>query len=84
MVEEPLGALEEPSVLFLLLLLLLLLVPWWVCFLGVLVLEAADVSPLGVSAAEAMSGEPASVAAKMLRTATLNFIFRSFQVVNGV
>jgi hypothetical protein len=51
-------------------------------FLGVLVL-AADVSPLGVSAAEAMSGEPANVAAKMLRTATLNFI-RSFQVVNGV
>jgi hypothetical protein len=68
--------------LLLLLLLLLLLVLWWWAFLGVLVL--ADVSPLGVSAAEAMSGEPANVAAKMLRTATLNFIFRSFQVVNGV
>lgn len=67
-----------------LLLLLLLLVAWWVCFFGMLVLDAADVSPLGVSVAEAMSGEPASVAAKMLRTATLNFIFRSFQVVNGV
>ena len=48
-----------------------------------LVLAEADASPLGVSAAEAMSGEPANVAAKMLRTATLNFI-RSFQVVNGV
>jgi hypothetical protein len=53
-------------------------------FFGMLVLAEADVSPLGVSAAEAMSGEPANVAAKMPRTATLNFIFRSFQVVNGV
>ncbi len=42
--------------------------------MGALVLAEADVSPLGVSAAEAMSGEPANVAAKMLRTATLNFI----------
>jgi len=72
----------EPSVLFLLLLLLLLLllVLWWCVFLAMLV----DASPLGVSAAEAMIGEPANVAAKMLRTATLNFIFRSFQVVNGM
>ena len=47
-------------------------------------LSEKQMPTLGVSAAEAMSGEPANVAAKMLRTATLNFIFRSFQVVNGM
>lgn len=71
--------------LFLVFLLLLCVPAWWLCvFLVVVVVVEDDVSPLGVSAAEAMIGEPANVAAKMLRTATLNFIFRSFQVVNGV
>jgi hypothetical protein len=64
---------------------LLPFLPWWELFeldepdAG----AEADVLPLDVSAAEAISGAPAKDAARMVRTATLNFIFRSFQMVNG-
>jgi hypothetical protein len=42
----------------------------------------ADVLPLDESVADAISGAPANEAARMVRTATLNFILRSFQMVN--